>query len=234
MRLVGVCRQTRPVTVLARMGHTRRVRCHHRPIICRSCCQDAAWIYRLGMASREEWLAAGLRALSAEGAPGVKIDKLSDQLGASKGSYYHHFGGVRAFKLALLDQFEAANTTRYIDAIERLGLAPRAKLDRLIGAVLFEHPDDGNDALEVAVRAWAHQDSDVRAAQERVDRLRISYLRELWGALGADAHESKRMGQLLYTVLVGAAHVVPPLAAEQLREVYDIALRLAPDTRPVE
>lgn len=80
--------------------------------------------YRLGMASREEWLAAGLRALIAEGAPGVKIDKLSDALGASKGSYYHHFGGARAFKLALLDQFEAANTTRYIDAMEGLNWRP--------------------------------------------------------------------------------------------------------------
>lgn len=186
------------------------------------------------MASREEWLAAGLRALAAEGAPGVKIDKLSDQLGASKGSYYHHFSGARTFKLALLDQFEAANTTRYIDFIELLGLAPRAKLDRLIEAVLFEHPDDGNDALEVAIRAWAHQDSDVWGAQERVDRRRIAYLRDLWSALGADAHDSERMGQLLYTVLVGAAHVVPPLTAEQLREVYGIALRLAPDTPPVE
>lgn len=167
--------------------------------------------------------------LAEEGARGVTIDRLAERVGLSKGSFYHHFRGMPGFKTALLAHFEAEHTTRFIDAVEHEGAAtPRAKLERLLALVLSEeHVNHGPD-VEVAMRAWAQQDLGVRAAQERVDQIRIDYVRDLWLVLGGNANEAVQMGQLIYLLLIGASHVIPPLPAAELRQLYDLVMRLAP------
>ena len=181
------------------------------------------------MSARDRWLAQGLEALAEEGAPGVTIDKLAARVGLSKGSFYHHFSGMPGFTAALMAHFEAEHTTRFIEAVEAEATAsPRAKLESLMAMVLREQPLAGAPDVEVALRAWAQQDPVVRAAQQRVDRIRINYLRDLWLGLSGDAGEASRMGQLLYLMLIGAGHVIPPLPADQLRQLYDLVLRLAP------
>jgi AcrR family transcriptional regulator len=179
--------------------------------------------------TRDDWLAAGLQALMHEGPAGVKIDKLSAALDASKGSFYHHFGSAKGFKVSLLRHFESLYTDRYINALEAESPpTTRAKLERLVDMVLRQEPGDRPEAVEVAVRAWAREDPDARATQERVDRRRMEYLRGLWRSGGADDAESEYMGQLMYAVLIGGAHIVPPLSPEQLRNLYELVLRLLP------
>ncbi len=188
------------------------------------------------MAGRERWLDEGLKALAEEGAPGVTIDKLSARVGLSKGSFYHHFIGMRGFTTALMAHFEAEHTTRFIEAVEgeeaEGAASPRAKIEKLLAMVLREQPLAGVPDVEVAMRAWAQQDPDVRAAQHRVDQIRIAYLRDLWLALSGDAGDASQMGQLLYVILIGAGHVIPPLPPNDLRQLYDLALRLAPADTP--
>jgi AcrR family transcriptional regulator len=169
-----------------------------------------------------EFLDAGLELLATEGAPAVTIERLTGELGLTKGSYYHHFGSAAGYKKALLDYFEAQYTTRLIDIIEGETAGADAKLRHLLLLVLAD-PDSA--ALEIAVRAWALQDPEVRAAQERVDKARMAYLEKLCRGLGADV-DPDRFAQLLYLILIGAEQVLPPIGKKDLREIYDLALRL--------
>ncbi|MBP2349275.1 AcrR family transcriptional regulator [Kribbella aluminosa] len=173
------------------------------------------------MVSRTEWLDAGLELLAAEGAPVVTIERLTGALGVTKGSYYHHFKGAAGYKTALLEYFELRYTTRLIDAVEGTDDAG-AKLKHLLRLVLAD-PDSA--ALEIAVRAWALQDPDVRAAQERVDKARTAYLKKLCRGLQAQV-DPDRFAQLLYLILIGAEQVVPPIGKRDVREIYDLVLRL--------
>ena len=176
------------------------------------------------MVTRREWLEAGLELLAAEGAPAVTIERLTGKLGVTKGSYYHHFTGTAGFRTALLEYFEAQFTTRLIDSVEREpGAEPWAKLQHLLKLVLSD-PDSAR--LEIAVRAWALQDAEARAAQERVDRTRTDYLRELCRGLKADV-DADRLAQLLYLILIGSEQVLPPVPTSELREIYAMTLLLA-------
>ncbi|MEV2270017.1 TetR/AcrR family transcriptional regulator [Nonomuraea africana] len=181
------------------------------------------------MASKRDWLEAGLTVLSEEGAPALTIERLCARLNLTKGSFYHHFRGMAGFKTDLLKHFEAEHTGRYIDGAESAGASAQAKLDHLANLVL----DDKGASydLEIAVRAWALQDAEVHALQRRVDQLRVDYVRSLWRELGGREAEAEPMARLLYLVLVGAQQVVPPVPADELREIYALALRLMPEER---
>lgn len=164
---------------------------------------------------------AGLGLLAAEGAPAVTIERLTGALGVTKGSYYHHFKGTAGYKAALLEHFELRYTTRLIDAVEKSGAA-KEKLLHLLQLVLADSDTAG---LEIAVRAWALQDPDVRVAQERVDKARTAYLKKLCRGLDADV-DPDRFAQLLYLILIGAEQVVPPIGKRDVRKIYDLVLRL--------
>jgi AcrR family transcriptional regulator len=177
------------------------------------------------MATKVDWLNAGLRLLADEGAPAVTIDRLTAKLGLSKGSYYHHFQGVGGFRAALLEHFEALFTTRLIDTVEEdPGATAEVKLVRLMELVLAG-PEDAK--LEIAVRAWALQDGEARQAQERVDRARTQYLQKLCRGLDSILIAPDRLAELLYLILVGAEQVLPPVPSKELRELYADTLRLA-------
>jgi AcrR family transcriptional regulator len=174
------------------------------------------------MVTRIEWLDVGLELLATEGAPAVRIDRLAGELGVTKGSYYHHFKSAGGYKTALLEYFEAQFTARLIETIEREPqVKPAKKLIHLLRLVLSD-PD--NAALEIALRAWALQDPEVRAAQERVDEARTAYLKELCRGLDANV-DPDRFAQLLYLILIGAEQVLPPMTRDDLREIYAMTLR---------
>ncbi|MFJ9780518.1 TetR/AcrR family transcriptional regulator [Amycolatopsis sp. NPDC101161] len=162
------------------------------------------------MVSKRDWLYAGLVLLAEQGAPSVTIERLTERLGLSKGSFYHHFKGMGGFRTALLAHFEAERTTRFM---EQADAAPGDRLDALLKLVLAPGPGLG---LEIAVRAWALQDAEARAVQERVDRTRVAYLTEVSGDAG--------LAQALYLIVVGAGQVVPPLSGPQLKNALELVL----------
>lgn len=163
------------------------------------------------MASRRDWLDAGLKLLAEQGAPAVTIERLLERMELSKGSFYHHFRGMPGFRTALLEYFEAERTTRFIDEVERSDAGDKLRL--LLDLVLGPGP---GPELEIAVRAWAMQDAEARAVQERIDRTRTDYLTKLSGDAG--------LARALYLIVVGGCQVVPPLKPAELRHALELTL----------
>lgn len=172
------------------------------------------------MAGKQDWLDEGMKVLATEGAQALTIDRLSGRLGLTKGSFYHHFAGMAGYQGALLEHFERVCTDRYIEALEEAPAEPAAMLDRLLDMVIASQ----EQGLETAMRAWAQQDAQAAVMMTRVDQARIAYLESLWHRHGRDAAEARHVGQLLYSILVGAGHVLPPLSDADLRAAYRLVL----------
>ncbi|WP_218010421.1 TetR/AcrR family transcriptional regulator [Actinomadura chibensis] len=171
--------------------------------------------------SGEDWLDEGLALLAEQGAPAVTLDRMCERMGMSKGAFYHHFGSMPKFRTRLLAHYEERHTTAIIERVEGAGdLSPRARLGRLAA----EAVGDTGAELGVAVRAWAKQDPEAAAMQERVDATRIAYLRDLCAGIGHAAPD--RMATLIYLVLIGGAHVTPPLGGEEMRGLYELLFPL--------
>lgn len=170
----------------------------------------------------------GIVVLAELGAPSLRIDRLAERLGMTKGSFYHHFEGLAGYRRDLLAYIEEQSTLRYIANVETVeGLDPRAKLERLMNLVLEDTKRD--EPLEIALRAWAMQDEEVREAQRRTDAIRIDYLRDLCKQLGCSARQALDMARVLYLLLIGAGHVIPPLSPPELRRLWLLTMQLLPD-----
>ena len=69
--------------------------------------------------SQQDWLDAGLSALSESGVGAVTIDALCRRVGKTKGSFYSHFPTMSDFIRQLGERWRQTNTDMLIDASER-------------------------------------------------------------------------------------------------------------------
>lgn len=177
------------------------------------------------MATRRDWLDTGLEILAERGARALTVDQLTMRVGLSKGSFYHHFGGIPNYVSALMAHFETEHTARYIQRVEsEPGLTAGEKLARLVELAVAQ---DRGPALEVAVRSWARENPEVAATQTRVDTARIDYLRRLCHEIAGaadDADDADDLGLLLYLLVVGAESVHPPVPLARVARLYDRVL----------
>ena len=181
--------------------------------------------------TRSDWIQAGLAAVADDGPNGVRIDRLCRRLGVSKGSFHHHFGGAGDFKQALLAAYEALVVEALDQAIEETADdSPKAALVGLTAAITstegFYRPD-----LEVAMRAWAFSDPEVRAVQERVDTRRLESLQGIWSRILDDPAAVYTAALLPYLVGIGASLIQPPTPPDQLQSVYELLLGLVPERK---
>ena len=170
--------------------------------------------------TQRNWLNAGVRLLAEVGAAGLTIEALTAMLGVTKGSFYHHFGAFQDFKDALLALFERDGTLDVIARMEAAG-SDSDKLHRLIDVVV-----GGSSRVEVAVRAWALRDAEVRVCQERIDARRLAYLRVVCAALSGDDARGQAMAGVFYALYVGCQQIVPSIEGEARRHVFEEVIHL--------
>jgi AcrR family transcriptional regulator len=163
--------------------------------------------------SRRRWLEEGLAVLEEAGAEALTIESLTSRLGVTKGSFYHHFANYQDFQEQLLSFWEEEGTHRIIHWAEQEA-SPADQLARVMRASL--HPP----RLDVALRAWALQDDQVRVHQQRIDQQRLAYFETLVYAIKADRLYAQQFARVLYSIYVGSQHILPPIEGEDLSALF--------------
>jgi AcrR family transcriptional regulator len=169
----------------------------------------------VALLTRRRWLEEGLALLEEAGAEALTIESLTNRLGVTKGSFYHHFNNYQDFKQGLLEFWEEEGTLRIIHWAEQEA-SPPEKLARVMQASL--HPS----RLDVALRAWALQDEQVRVHQQRIDQQRLAYLEAVVFATRADQMLAQQLARVLYSLYVGSQHIIPPIQGEDLGALYQL------------
>ncbi len=170
--------------------------------------------------SRQDWLAAGLETLAAEGVAGLTIDALMQKLKVTKGSFYHHFRNYEAFKNALLEFWEEQYTRRIVEFSEK-SQEPGEVFARFVSILSSESPE-----VEIAIRSWAFQDEQVRAYLLRIDAVRVDHARRWFEQVGKEEGQAAQLGRMLNMVLIGSYSVFPPTTGEDLRDMIQSFLNM--------
>jgi len=168
----------------------------------------------------------GLAILAESGIRTLTIDSLSARLGLSKGSFYHHFGGMAGYRQALLEYFEERENR---DFIERANAAPQPagepRLRHMVADVMAA--EGGRPDLENAVRSWASIDPVARAHLDRIDVARVAFLQEQFEAMGLEPQAAAEFARIAHLMSLGAAQTLPPLAPPEIVRLWDRLLSAA-------
>ena len=163
--------------------------------------------------SRTQWLDQGLLTLADKGPQYVKIDVLCQELGVTKGSFYHHFNHHADFVSALLDHWESTHTRQLIEAVASATSASE-RAERLSQLVYSK-----DMRPEVAMRAWGQSHPEVAARVNAVDTQRLQYLTELAVSMGANEKQAKLLARMGYAQLVGIQHLSEHITADEAVEM---------------
>jgi AcrR family transcriptional regulator len=171
---------------------------------------------------RASWVTEGLRALRVGGPDAVRIEKLAQALGVTRGGFYWHFEDRDALLGEMLDAWERVGIDEVIERVEDEGGDARAKLRRLSAIV-------GSSGelvkIELAIRDWARRDKAVAKRLKRVDNRRMDYLRSLFGAFCPDAEEVEVRCLVFYSLWMGSHFIAADHGARSRKEVVKAALR---------
>jgi AcrR family transcriptional regulator len=171
---------------------------------------------------RTSWIDEGLRVLGVGGLGAVRIEKLAQTLGVTKGGFYGHFDDRRALLDEMLDTWERVGVDAVIERVEGKGGDARAKLRRL-----FAISSSSGDLLkiELAIRDWARRDTTVAKRLRRVDNRRMDYMRGLFRAFCPDEDEVEARSMLAFSLWIGNHFI----AAQHGERTRSQVLRLAVD-----
>lgn len=173
-----------------------------------------------GRLGADDWTAAGLAALEADGYPAVRADRLAAALGVSRGSFYWHFSNVGAFEAALIARWRAM-VLAALDAPFEPG---ETALDRF--ASIVRRSLLTTRRLETQFRAWAAINASVRAALDLVDANRVDYFTQLLARAGTEAARAESIARLAYWTYLGRHQTMPP-PPEVVDEIVALLRQLA-------
>lgn len=151
-----------------------------------------------------DWIAAGFRALARSGIGAVGVEALARELQATKGSFYWHFADLAALHQAMLQTWEHLATTNITAAVRNSGRSAPDQLRLLVEMVSTPPGNEyGGNAVEPAIREWGRADALAQAAVERVDRQRLSDLRDFLRATGLAPLAIGPSAVLMYAAVIG-------------------------------
>ncbi|MBJ7340113.1 TetR/AcrR family transcriptional regulator [Mycolicibacterium sp.] len=176
---------------------------------------------RLGV---DDWIQAGYGLLAEEGIKALKIDRLCDRLGVTKGSFYWHFDGMPSYRAVLIDSW---GRLRDEDrrAFDDFGdLAPRDRLSQMMTSLVSPR----HWTLERAMREWARSDDAVADSVRSADRRLLRAVRQAFLDDGFVADEAEMRADATFAAGIGFLHLSGPTPdarhAERSERFLDLML----------
>jgi len=166
--------------------------------------------------SRAQYFELGLDLLAEGGAKTVTIDALCRRLEVTKGSFYHHFSGVRDFMSQLLAYWE----DRYGQRLAREALAAHGPAE-LIPLLKQGASYDVHHEAESAIRALAQSDPEAAEVQRRVDEGREQLLADAYVGAGMAPATAHRLARIGMAILIGTQQRERPVDRDRLYALFE-------------
>lgn len=167
--------------------------------------------------SREEWLDLARKTLIRSGIDAVKVERLATKLGVTRGGFYWFFKSRQELLDALLEDWKAANTRPFFDAVEKAGQDGKDQLDAIVA--MYLHEKEFNPAYDSAIRDWARTSQKARRAVKEADESRIGLLIDIFKRMGYEPEEAFIRARVTYFHQVGY-YAMGVKEDKQVRERY--------------
>lgn len=154
---------------------------------------------RVRALSREDWIRAAIDAVVRAGADALRIERLCDELGVTKGSFYHHFQNRDDLVDAMAAYWVRSQTEDIIGQLGDLSEAPLSKLKLLLK--LFTDLDIGT--RDHAMRAFGASEPKIAAAVDEADQMILSTLEKILRNHGASNEDARVFARIMMFSAIG-------------------------------
>ena len=142
--------------------------------------------------SKDEWLSTALQALASGGIGDVRIDKLARQLGVARSGFYWHFKDRKDLLKHMLAYWAHEYTEVITENTELIEGTPLQRLENIMRMVR----DFQLNRFEAAMFIWSQTDPAAREVFDSVYRLRMDFIRGIFGELGFKSDDLEMRAQL--------------------------------------
>jgi AcrR family transcriptional regulator len=149
--------------------------------------------------SREEFLMLALEEVAKAGGAKLRIDKLVNGLGVTKGSFYWHFKDREDFVQSLMQFWAEYTTGQVIERTDQIQGDARKRLWSVMQIIFTE----GLDKYELPMRAWAAEEPQVVPILREVEARRVAYARALFAEMGFQGQDLEMRTRLFVCYACG-------------------------------
>jgi AcrR family transcriptional regulator len=160
------------------------------------------------------YFSAAFALLSTRGPEALTIAALCEQLGVTKGSFYHHFKDLPTFVDELMAYWAVEHAARLIALSE--SVTDAHERFELLQGIAVGLPHDA----EAAIRAWSWSDPAVARVMHRVDEARLDHLTQAGVDAGLPAERARLMATISMGVLIGLQQLERPARRETMEKVF--------------
>ncbi|RAH97793.1 TetR/AcrR family transcriptional regulator [Acuticoccus sediminis] len=172
--------------------------------------------------SRQSWIDAARAAATAQGIGAVKVGRLAEALGVSRGSFYWHFADRDDLLDALLRDWADETSDPFLRVV---GTGePIDQIVRYCEVWLFDPTFEPE--YDSVIRDWARTDDRVQDVVRGIDTRRLDVLVELFGALGYEAPEADVRARALYYHQIGYYSLKIAQSLEERLELFPVYFRV--------
>lgn len=161
--------------------------------------------------SVEDWLQAGYTLLAEQGVRALKVERLCEQAGVTRGSFYWHFEDMDSYRAALVESWNAFLEQDRREIAELDVLAPRERLSAMMTALTSPQ----HWMLERAMREWARTDPVAAANIRAADRRLLRSVTKAYADFGFNAGDAKLRAELTFAAGIGLLHLAGSAAQAQ-------------------
>ncbi len=160
---------------------------------------------------RFDWLLAALEIFVAEGTDAVRITRLADDLGVTRGSFYWHFTNREDLIDTLVTYWRDKNTRAIVSAMEN-ATSLSDGIFRLFETCL--DTDLFDSRLDLAIREWARRSDVIRTALDDADTTRVQSITDFFTRFGYPMPQAFIRARVIYFSQIGfyALDVKEPLS----------------------
>ncbi|WP_101951281.1 TetR/AcrR family transcriptional regulator [Mycobacterium sp. 3519A] len=171
-----------------------------------------------GRLTADDWIDAGFAALAEGGPNALRVDRLSERLHVTKGSFYWHFSDTAAYRRELIKAWGALRDRNRRKFEQMPDVDPRDRLRVMIQT--WVAPDQWQ--LERAMRVWALTDDEVLASVQESDARVLRAIRRAFVDCGFDRDDAALRAFVVFSAGVGLLHSTDsaPAAPPGLQESF--------------
>jgi len=152
--------------------------------------------------SIDDWIQAGFAVLAEGGPNALRLDRICERLGVTKGSFYWHFADLPAYRTALIEAWGSLQDEGHQQFMTMPDASPRDRLKAMMQALMGPQLY----ALERAMRVWALTDETVAEGVRRSDMQVLAAVHQIFLDAGFDDQDALVRAVTFFAAGMGFLH----------------------------